>query len=201
MDYSLPSFSVHGIFQARILEWVAIPFSRGSSWPRDQTRVSCVSCIGRWILYHWVTWEDTKTSLVLFKFSNFKDEVLQDGSYTGKINQEKKKKEIWRWGFNSWLLLSLVVWIWASFQSFLNLSFLIYKTVCMCVQLFVTPWTVARQTPLSTGSAGKYNGVGCHSLLQGSFLTQGSHPNLLHCRQVLHHWATWEDHIYKTRGC
>ena len=40
MDYSLPVFSVHGIFQARILEWVAISSSRGSSWPRDRTRVS-----------------------------------------------------------------------------------------------------------------------------------------------------------------
>ena len=35
MDCSLPGSSVHGIFQARILEWVAIPFSRGSSGPRD----------------------------------------------------------------------------------------------------------------------------------------------------------------------
>ena len=41
MDCSLPSFSVHGIFQARVLEWVAIRFSRGSSWHRDWTRVSC----------------------------------------------------------------------------------------------------------------------------------------------------------------
>ena len=40
MDCSLPGFSVHGIFQARILEWVAISFSRGSSWPRDWTQVS-----------------------------------------------------------------------------------------------------------------------------------------------------------------
>jgi len=47
MDYSLPSFSVHGIFQARILEWVAMPSSKGSSWPRNQTRVSYISCIGR----------------------------------------------------------------------------------------------------------------------------------------------------------
>ena len=39
------SFSVHGLFQARILEWVAISFYRGSSCPRDQTRVSCASCI------------------------------------------------------------------------------------------------------------------------------------------------------------
>ena len=40
MDYSLPGSSVHGIFQARILEWAAISFSTGSSWPRDQTQVS-----------------------------------------------------------------------------------------------------------------------------------------------------------------
>ena len=41
MDSSLPGFSIHGIFQAKILEWVAIYFCRRSSWPRDQTRVSC----------------------------------------------------------------------------------------------------------------------------------------------------------------
>ena len=43
-DYSLPGSSVHGISQERILEWVAISYSRGPSWPRGQTRVSCVSC-------------------------------------------------------------------------------------------------------------------------------------------------------------
>ena len=41
-----------GIVQARILEWGAMPSSRGSSWPRDQTCVSYVSCIGRRVLYH-----------------------------------------------------------------------------------------------------------------------------------------------------
>ena len=40
MDCSLPGFSVHGILQARIVEWVTISFSRGSSQPRDQTQVS-----------------------------------------------------------------------------------------------------------------------------------------------------------------
>ena len=45
LDRSPPGSSVHGIFQARILEWVAISSSRGSSPPRDQTQVSCVSCI------------------------------------------------------------------------------------------------------------------------------------------------------------
>ena len=43
MDYSLPGSSVHGISQARILEWVAISFSRGSSWPRYWTRFSCLA--------------------------------------------------------------------------------------------------------------------------------------------------------------
>ena len=47
-DYSLhQSFSVHGIIQARILDWVAISYPRRSSQPRDGTRISC---IGRWIL-------------------------------------------------------------------------------------------------------------------------------------------------------
>ena len=43
MDYSLPGSSVHGILQARILEWAAIPFSKGSSWPRDRTQVYCTA--------------------------------------------------------------------------------------------------------------------------------------------------------------
>ena len=51
MDCSPPGSSIHRIFQARILEWVAISFSRGSSWARDWTHVCCGSCIGRWILY------------------------------------------------------------------------------------------------------------------------------------------------------
>ena len=44
VDYSLPGSSVHGI-QTRTLEWVAIPFSRGSSWPRDRTWVSCIALL------------------------------------------------------------------------------------------------------------------------------------------------------------
>ena len=50
MDYSLPGSCVHGISQARILEWVAIFLSRGSSWPRVQTWVSCIAgrCFTIW---------------------------------------------------------------------------------------------------------------------------------------------------------
>ena len=53
MGCSLPASSAHGIFQARILKWVAISSSRGSSQPRDR---KCISCTGRWILYHCTTW-------------------------------------------------------------------------------------------------------------------------------------------------
>ena len=52
MDCSPPGSSVHGILQARILEWVAISFFKESFQPRDRTHVSYVSCIGRWVLYH-----------------------------------------------------------------------------------------------------------------------------------------------------
>ena len=76
--------TVHGILQARILEWVAVPFSRASSWPRDWTPVSW---IGRWILYHrvisrnlvdakddcrWGRTEEISTfSYALFRMSNW----------------------------------------------------------------------------------------------------------------------------------
>ena len=79
MDCSLPGSSVHGILQARILEWVAIPFSRGSSWPRNRTHVSYVSCISRWVLHHWATWEalmkvknnKSKTSFLKYEICSF----------------------------------------------------------------------------------------------------------------------------------
>ena len=89
MDCCPPGSSLHGIFQARILERVAMPSSRGSSWPRDQTWVSWVSCIS------------------------------------------------WR------ILLPLLLLLLSRFSR---------------VRLYATPWTVAHQAPLSTGS-----GVPCPS--------------------------------------
>jgi len=54
MNWGLPGSSVHGILQARILEWVAISFYRGSSWPRNRTQVSCTA--GR-VFTNWATRE------------------------------------------------------------------------------------------------------------------------------------------------
>ena len=58
------------------------------------------------------------------------------------------------------------------------------------VRLFVTPWTVACHTPLSTGFYRQEYWSGCHALLQGIFPIQGSNPHLLwllHCRQILYY--------------
>ena len=57
VDCSPPASSVHGVSQARILEWVAISSSRGSSQSSDGIRISWVSCIGKRILYHYTTWK------------------------------------------------------------------------------------------------------------------------------------------------
>ena len=64
MDCSPPGSSVHGIFQAGILEWVAISFSRGSSRPRDWTPVSCV--VGRFV----TIWATREAPFYLFQFSS-----------------------------------------------------------------------------------------------------------------------------------
>ena len=74
MDHSLPSFSVHGVFQARILEWVAISFSRGSSPPRDRTQVSSIA--GRCFTL-WATREAPNTVKWLFYTLNLGRFVLQ----------------------------------------------------------------------------------------------------------------------------
>ena len=59
VECSPPGLSVHGILQARILEWVAIPFSRGSSQPRDRTHVSHIA--GRFYLLSHQKWSEMKS--------------------------------------------------------------------------------------------------------------------------------------------
>ena len=71
MDCSLPGSSVHGIFQARVLEWVAFSFSRGSSWPRDRTQVSHIAgkCFTIWATREAHRCLDTKIwKLITFVF-------------------------------------------------------------------------------------------------------------------------------------
>ena len=75
-DCSLRGSSIHGIFQERILEWVAISFSRGFSWPRDWTRVSSIASRGFYHLSHRV---QSKMKMQNFSFKNHSE--FQDGDH------------------------------------------------------------------------------------------------------------------------
>ena len=71
MDCSPAGFSVHGIFQARILEWIVIPISRGSSPPRDRTSVSCIA--GRFF----TVWATREAPLGTYLATFYKSDVLK----------------------------------------------------------------------------------------------------------------------------
>ena len=102
MDYSLPDSFVHGILLARILEGVAIPFSKESSWPRDRTQVSCIA--GRFF----IIWTTRKT----------KSDILDWGVLIGMVSPGvsllaqlvKSRKESDATFFSS-------KWKWATFTS------------------------------------------------------------------------------------
>ena len=96
MDYSPSGSSVHEIIQTRILEWVVIPFSRGSSQPRNWTQVSCV---GMWILYYCATWEAQFISSGQFSHSIVSDSFVTP--WTAACQSSLSIK-------NSWSLLNLI---------------------------------------------------------------------------------------------
>ena len=87
IERSPPGSSVHGILQARIREWVAIISSRGSSRPRDGTCLSCVSCIGRRVLYHWATWDALSITTAKPKGSGGDVSSLQGSERTSDAHQ------------------------------------------------------------------------------------------------------------------
>ena len=80
VDGSLPGSSIHRIFQARVLEWVAISFSRGSSQPRDWTRVSHI--VGRRFTV-WATREVTENPLVGLESSGGMRSASADVNWSG----------------------------------------------------------------------------------------------------------------------
>ena len=84
MDCTLPGSSVHGISQARILEWVAIPFSRGSSWPKDWTKVSHLA--GRFFTI-WATGE------TIHQFKPWK--IAHHWPQEGKVGNSSRLTHSW----------------------------------------------------------------------------------------------------------
>ena len=130
MNCSSPDSSAHGISQARILEWVAICFSRGSSWPRDPSHVSW---IGRQILYHWAAAATAAKSLQLCPI--LCDPV--DGSPPGSP-------------VPGILLARTLEWVAISFSNALKWKVKSEREVAH-VWLFTAPWTAAYQAPPSMG--------------------------------------------------
>ena len=119
MDCSPPVSFVHGISQVRILEWFAISSSRGSSWPRDWTHVSwvsCISCFGRWILYHSATGEAND---IREKWQNYSCKHEQEAKFVSVSCVNFGGKKITGFNSNSYLL---AVWPWASYFASLSLS-------------------------------------------------------------------------------
>ena len=115
MDCSLPGASVHGIFQARTLEWFAFPFSRGSSWPRNQTQFSCIAG-GFFTL--WATREtpDNTMQVCLMKWLYYFVPINSKGEFQLlhiRINNQCfpsiKLKQIWLYG-------DISFWSWFSFS-------------------------------------------------------------------------------------
>ena len=108
MDCSLPGSSVHWILQARILQWVAIPFSRGSSWPRNWTQVSCIA--GR----YFTIWDSRRalggggTNKALWGLNDwvgrcggmgtYSREVKLDQPPQGSKNQRMNCSQLGEWG-------------------------------------------------------------------------------------------------------
>ena len=183
MDCSAPGSFVRGILQARILTWAAIPFSRGSSWSRNQTQVSLFA--GRFFTV-WAThtqmqrtqktgWHPGNTCdlassqppdvylpqqvrhyLLCCHFNPLLNSIRERRGLTECLAQHRQEE----------------VCVWKSFSR---------------AWLFATPWTAVRQAPLCPwGSPGKNTGVGSLSLLQKLFPTQESNWGLLHCRQILY---------------
>ena len=93
LDCSLPASSVHGISQAWILEWVAVPFSGGSSPPRGWTPVSC---IGRWVLYLWGTRKAPVALISLMKMPGHgKGQIMPQYSYENSLDFMNHRKGLW----------------------------------------------------------------------------------------------------------
>ena len=105
MACSPPGSSVHGILQARTLQWVAMPSSRGSSWPRERTCISYVSCTGRQVLYHYrhlktpneSHWRIWKIHCCVNRVS-----VCERGMATEMVIVLHQYD--WKWTMNSWKL-------------------------------------------------------------------------------------------------
>ena len=109
-------YSVHGILPTRILEWVAISSLRGSSPLRDRTCISCVSCTGRQVLYHWTTWEaywrpPHVENSICSTHIHANAKLVHDVSMTWHESRVSQPHHYWHLGLDHSLLRGAALWI------------------------------------------------------------------------------------------
>ena len=95
LDCSSPGSSVHGILPARILELVAMPSSKGSSQLRDQTHVSYISCIGRWVLYHEFHLGSLRAKMATAKLRYESKERHSSAQVKEQVTAEAEPQQLW----------------------------------------------------------------------------------------------------------
>jgi len=169
IDSSPPGSAVPGILQARTLEWVAISFSIAWKW-----KVKVKSLSGDWLVV--TPWNAAHQAPPSMGFS---------------------RQEYW----SGLPLPSPSTWL-ETLKASENFS---PNLLCACVHAQSLQSCPPLSDPMESerplcpwDSPGKNTGVGCHLLLQGIFLTQGSNLGLLHCRQILYCWATGEPPVYSS---
>ena len=176
MDCGPPGSSVHGILQARILEWIAIPYSKGSSRPRNQTWVSLTA--GRFLTI-WATRETTSSYLLISPQSHSEDDSADMDTRNSSLilcTQNSQKMSIWCVQFSSVQSLSRV-------------------------QLFVTPWTAAHQASLSiTNSRSPPKPMSIESVIPSNhFISLSPSPPALNLsqHQGLFQWVSSSHQVTK----
>ena len=177
MDCNPPGSSVHGILQARILEWVAMPSSRVSFWPKDWTH-------NLLRLLHWQAGSlplAPRGTIAMWNGDSF----LSHSTPVSLDLEEAVNVLAFHCNFQTILFPASLKLPSPGFE-LMSSDSLSTMLSCSVVSDSATPWTVAHQAPLSTGFSRQESRVGWHALLQGIFPTQGSNPGLQHCRQILY---------------
>ena len=146
-----PGSSVHGILQARILEWAAMPCSRLSSQPRDWTCTSYVSYIGRLVLYH-----QHHLELGWFQLKRLTTPSASEDVEQSELSYSAHGNVKWHGHLEKQIIVVQKVKNTSSFPLWIpsiSFSSLIALAVCMlvalCIWHFTTTWTVAHQAPMS----------------------------------------------------